>query len=194
MLLFYKTVELKLKSIYISSQNAYGQTISFYNKMYILSGAGNMKEYKGKFTTKLFWAGCGLCAGWFVFNLTGKLTHSLFISSIAALLIVAGFMYKVFYLDNISLIMTDERELLIKRFGKIIKTFVIDKYDWSEYSKYCNTKNAEDQDIYYVSKETGNEDYIDATNFSDDDYQQILTALGAKNTNEQPVKVTTTKK
>lgn len=153
-----------------------------------------MKEYKGKFTTKLFWTGCGLCAGWFVFNLVGKFTHNFLISAIIGLLIIAWMLYKVYYSDNISIVFTDDNKLLIKRFGKVFKGFTIDQYYWSEYSKDSNTKSEDDQDIYYISKETGKEDYIDATNFSDEDYKEMLSKLGAKIENEPPIKVATIKK
>lgn len=155
---------------------------------------GAMKEYTGKITTKLFWTACGLCAGWFVFNLVGKFTHSFFISSIVGFAVIAWMLYKVYYADNISIIFSDDKQLLIKRFGKIIKGFYIEQYYWSEYSKNSNTKNEDDQDIYYVHKETGKEDYIDATNFSGEDYEEMLLALGAKNENKPPIKVATTKK
>ena len=52
-----------------------------------------MKEYKGKFTTKLFWTGCGLCAGWFIYNLVGRFTHSFLISAIAAIVVVIWMLY-----------------------------------------------------------------------------------------------------
>ena len=153
-----------------------------------------MKEYKGKFTTKLFWTGCGLCAGWFIYNLVSRFTHSFLISAIAAIVVVIWMLYKVYYADNVSIVFTDDNQLIIKRFGKIIKEFVIDQYYWSEYSKDSNTKNEDDQDIYYVSKETGKEDYIDATNFSGEDYEEMLSKLGAKIENEPPIKVATIKK
>lgn len=153
-----------------------------------------MKEYKGKFTTKLFWTACGLCAGWFVFNLVGRFTHSFLISAIVSLIVIAWMFYKIYYSDNISIVFTDDNQLLIKRFGQIVKGFSIDQYYWSEYSKNSNIKNEDDQDIYYVNKETGKEDYIDATNFSGEDYNEMLSMLGAKIQNEQPIKVTTIKK
>lgn len=153
-----------------------------------------MKEYRGKLTTALFWTACGFCAGWFVFNLVGKLMHSFLIACIAAIVVIALMLYKVFVCDCISIILTDDKQLLIKRFGKIIKSFVIDNYYWSEYSKDSNTKDAEDQDIYYVSKENGEEDYIDCSNFSGDDYEELLTILGAKWQNVPPVKVETIRK
>lgn len=153
-----------------------------------------MQEYKGRITTKLFWTFCGICAAWFVFNLSGRLTHSFFVSLIAALIILVWFTYKVYYIDNISIILTEDKQLLVKRFSKIVKSFVVDKYYWSEYSKYTNTKNSDDHDIFYVSKETGDEGYIDATNFSGVDYEEILEKLGAKNINENPVKIATIKK
>ncbi len=153
-----------------------------------------MKEYKGKFITKLFWTGCGLCAGWFIYNLVGRFTHSFLISAIAAIVVVISMLYKVYYADNVSIVFTDDNQLIIKRFGKIIKGFAIDQYYWSEYSKDSNTKSEDDQDIYYVSKETGKEDYIDATNFSGEDYEEMLSKLGAKIQNEPPIKVATIKK
>ena len=103
-------------------------------------------------------------------------------------------LYKVYYADNVSIVFTDDNQLIIKRFGKIIKGFAIDQYYWSEYSKDSNTKSEDDQDIYYVSKETGKEDYIDATNFSGEDYEEMLSKLGAKIENEPPIKVATIKK
>ena len=153
-----------------------------------------MKEYKGKITTKLFWTACGFCAGWFVYNLVGRFIHSFLIAAIAGIVIIAWMLYKVYYLDNISIVFNDDNQLLIKRFGKIIKGFAIDQYYWSEYSKDSNTKSEDDQDIYYVSKETGKEDYIDATNFSGEDYEEMLSKLGAKIQNEPPIKVATIKK
>ncbi len=153
-----------------------------------------MKEYRGKLTTALFWTACGFCAGWFVFNVAGRITHSLMISGITAVVVMLLMLYKVFVCDFISIIITDDRQLLIKRFNKIVKSFVIDNYYWSEYSKESNTKNVEDQDIYYVSKETGEEDYIDCSNFSEDDYAELLTVLGAKNQEAPAVKVETIKK
>ncbi|PWL78335.1 hypothetical protein DBY21_04125 [Candidatus Gastranaerophilales bacterium] len=153
-----------------------------------------MKEYKGKITAKLFWMACGFCAGWFVFNLVGKFTHSTLFAGIAAIVVIAFMLYKVFVCDNITIIITDDKQLLIKRFGKIIKSFIINNYYWSEYSKNSNTKDAEDQDIYYVSKENGEENYIDCSNFSGDDYEELLTELGAKGQDVPPVKVETIKK
>ena len=153
-----------------------------------------MKEYRGKLKTALFWTACGFCAGWFVFNVAGRITHSLMISGITAVVVMLLMLYKVFVCDFISIIITDDRQLLIKRFNKIVKSFVIDNYYWSEYSKESNTKNVEDQDIYYVSKETGEEDYIDCSNFSEDDYAELLTVLGAKNQEAPAVKVETIKK
>ena len=153
-----------------------------------------MKEYKGKITTKLFGTVCGVCAGVFLYNLLGRFTHSVLISIVAAFAAIAWMLYKIYYTDNISIVFTDDNQLLIKRFGKKVKEFPVDQYYWSEYSKNTNTKNADDQDIYYVSKETGKEDYIDATNFSGEDYEEMLNKLGAKNTNEPPIKVVTVKK
>ncbi len=153
-----------------------------------------MKEYRGKITTKLFWTVCGFCAAWFLYNLVGKFTHSFLLSAIVALGIIVFFIHKIYYADNISIVLTDDNQLQVKRFGKIIKSFIIDQYYWSEYQKDTNTKSEDDQDIYYISKETGKEDYIDATNFSGEDYDEILNKLGAKNNNEPPVKVATIKK
>lgn len=153
-----------------------------------------MKEFKSKWSSKLFWTACALCAGLFLFKLTAKFTHSLFISSIAGLAVIILLLYKTYILDNISIILTEDKKLLVKRFNNIIKAIDIDNYYWSEYSKYSNTKDAEDQDIYYVNKENGEQDSIDCTNFSGDDYEELLTQLGAKNTNQEPVKVETIKK
>ena len=55
-------------------------------------------------------------------------------------------------------------------------------------------KNEDDQDIYYVCKETGKENYIDASNLKGEDYEQLLEDLGAKNENKQVIKVETIKK
>ena len=93
-----------------------------------------------------------------------------------------------------TIILTEDKKLLIKRLGKIIKALSIDSYIWSEYSKYSNTKDADDQDIYYVNKESGQEASIDCTNLSSDDYEELLTILGAKNQDAEPVKVETIKK
>ena len=153
-----------------------------------------MKEYKNKLSTKLFWTVCALCAGLFIFKLTAKFTHSLLISALAAFIVVLLLIYKTYILDNISIILTEDKKLLVKRFNNIIKALDIDQYYWSEYSKYSNTKDAEDQDIYYVNKENGEQDCIDCTNFSGEDYEELLTQLGAKNTNPEPVKVETIKK
>lgn len=153
-----------------------------------------MKEFKSKWSSKLFWTGCALCAGFFIFKLTAKFTHSLLISLIAGAVVIGLLIYKTYITDNISIILSEEKKLLIKRFDNIVKTIDIDQYKWSEYSKYSNTKNEEDQDIYYVNKETGEENSIDCTNFSGEDYEQLLTALGAKNQNSEPVKVATIKK
>ena len=84
-----------------------------------------MKEYKGKFTTKLFWTACGLCAGWFVFNLLGRFTHSFLISAILSLIVIAWMFHKIYYSDNISIVFTDDNQLLIKRFGQIVKGFLL---------------------------------------------------------------------
>lgn len=152
-----------------------------------------MKEYKGKFTTKLFWTVCGFCAGWFVCGVLNGIIHNIFISFIVGILVILFMLYKIYFLDNFSILLS-ENELSLKRFNKKIKTIDIQKYFWSEYSKYSNTKNAEDQDIYYIDKETNEEESIDLTNFSDDDYNEILTKLGAKNQNIEPVKIETIKK
>lgn len=152
-----------------------------------------MKVYKGKLMTALFQAFCGICAGLFVFNLTGRLTHSLIISTIAAVVVVLLILCKVFVTDFISVVLTDDGRFLVRRFNKIIKNFVIDDYYWAEYPVNSNTKDAEDQDIYYVCKKTGEEDYIDCSNFDKSDYDEILTLLGAKKTETSPVKVETIK-
>ena len=44
------------------------------------------------------------------------------------------------------------------------------------------------------SKETGEEDYIDCSNFCEDDYAELLTVLGAKTKRAPAVKVETIKK
>ena len=46
----------------------------------------------------------------------------------------------------------------------------------------------------YVCKETGKENYIDASNLKGEDYEQLLEDLGAKNENKQVIKVETIKK
>ncbi len=153
-----------------------------------------MKEYKGKLMPKLFWTLCGICAAWLVFSLVEIFSHSLFIAIIAGVVVIFGFLYKIYYSDNISVVLSDDKNLYVKRFGRIIKTINIDKYKWSEYSKYSNVKNIDDQDIYYVDSLTGQEEYLDMTNFSNDEYQEMLEILGAKNKNEEPIKVETIKK
>ncbi len=153
-----------------------------------------MKEYKGKWYTKLFSVVCAFCAGWFVLGLLYKFLGNIFISSIIAFLVILCILYKVMVSDNFSIILSDERRLLIKRFGKIIKSLDFDRYYWSEYSKYSNTKNAEDQDIYYVDKESDIENSIDCSNFTGDDYEELLIELGAKRQNDIPIKVDTIKK
>lgn len=60
--------------------------------------------------------------------------------------------------------------------------------------KTAKQKNEDDQDIYYVCKETGKENYIDASNLKGEGYEQLLEDLGAKNENKQVIKVETIKK
>ncbi len=151
-------------------------------------------EYKSKISAKILWAACGVCAGWFIANLIWKFTHSLVVSYASGFAVTLFMIFKVLYLDNISMTITNEKQLLIKRFSKIIKSININDYNWSEYSKYSNTKNEDDQDLYYVNKTTGEEDSIDASNFSSEDYQKLLEALGAKHQSEEPIKVVTIKK
>lgn len=151
-----------------------------------------MKEYKSKFTTMMFELLLGLAATWFVFNIVGKFTHSLIFASLAGVVVLVFFFYKIFYTDFITITLTDDKKMLVKRFNKVVNVFEIDNYYWSEYSKNSKTKNAEDQDIYYISKETGKEDYIDASNLKGEDYEQLLKELGAKNDNEPAIKVATT--
>ncbi len=153
-----------------------------------------MKEYKSKFSAKIFWIACGICAGWFVTNLFLKFTHNIILSYISGFAVALFMIFKVLYLDNISITITDEKQLLIKRFNKIIKALNINDYNWSEYSKYSNTKNEDDQDIYYVNKVTEEEISIDASNFSSEDYDEILNKLGAKTQNTEPIKVVTIKR
>lgn len=153
-----------------------------------------MKEYKPKFTTMMFETGLGLCATWFIYNLVGKFTHSFLFAVIGTIVVFVFFFYKIFYVDFISITLTEDRKMLVKRFNKVIKSFEIDNYYWSEYSKYSKTKNAEDQDIYYVSKENGKEDSIDLSNFKGEDYEQLLMDLGAKVDNDPAIKVATIKK
>ena len=153
-----------------------------------------MKEYKSKFTTMMFEIGLGLCAAWFVYNLVGKFTHSFLFAAIGAIVVLAFFFIKVFYTDFISITLTDDKKMLVKRFNKVINTFEIDQYYWSEYPKDSKTKGAEDQDIYYVSKETGKENYFDASNLKGVDYKQLLEDLGEKIKNEPAIKVATIKK
>ena len=152
------------------------------------------KEFKGKWTTKVFWTFCAFCAGWFVLNLVGKFTHNFIISAVSALVVVLFILYRVYVEANISICLTEDRKLLLKRFGKIIKGFDIDKYNWSEYSKYCNTKDADEQVIYYTDKESDDEGSIDCSNLSGEDYEELLTELGAKNQDVTAIKVETIKK
>ncbi len=153
-----------------------------------------LKEYKSKFTTMMFETGLGLCAAWFVYNFVWKFTHSFLFTVIGTVAVIVFFFIKIFYTDFISIILTDDKKMVVKRFNKVINVFDIDQYYWSEYQKDSNTKREDDQDIYYVSKETGKEDYIDASNLKGEDYKQLLVDLGAKNINEQPIKVVTVKK
>ncbi len=153
-----------------------------------------MKEYKGKWYIKLFGMFCAFCAGWFVMGLVSKFVGNILVAGVVALVVVVCILYKIFVSDNFSIILTDDRRLLIKRLGNVAKVIDIDKYYWSEYSKYSNTKNVEDQDIYYVDKESGNEEYIDCSNFNSADYDELLTELGAKKENDVPIKVDTVKK
>ena len=152
-----------------------------------------MKVYKGKFLTKLFWSFCSLCAGWFIFNVVLKFVPNLMVALVLGILVALFLLYKIYFLDNIAIVLTDDGQLLVKRLGKVIKSFILESYIWSEYSKYSNVKNAEDQDIYYIDKVTGQEDSIDCTNFSSSDYEELLHLLGAKKESE-PVKVNTIKK
>lgn len=152
-----------------------------------------MKEYKCKFSIKLCWSVAAFCAAWFVLNLVGKFTHDFFISCVAALVIALFILFRVWFFDNFSIVL-DGSMLFIKRYGSVIKSFNIDDYYWSEYSPNCNVKNAEDQYIYYVSKENGDGDFIDCSNFREDDYEQLLEILGAKNSDQEPIKVETIKK
>lgn len=155
---------------------------------------GRMKEYKSKFTSMMVESGLGLCAAWFVYNLVGKFTHSFLFAVIGAVVVLAFFFIKVFYMDFISIVLTDDKKMVVKRLNKVVNVFDIEQYYWSEYSKDSKTKNAEDHDIYYVSKETGKEDYIDASNLKGEDYEQLLEDLGAKNKNDHVIKVATIKK
>ncbi len=153
-----------------------------------------MKEYKSKYTTMMFETVLGLCAGWFVCNIAGRIFHSFLSAVICAVITFAFFFFKIFYADFISIILTDDRKLVVKRFNRIINVFEIDKYYWSEYPKDSKTKDESDQDIYYVSKETGKEDYIDLSNFKGQDYKQLLDDLCPEIKNDPPVKVETIKK
>lgn len=153
-----------------------------------------MKEYKSKFTTMFFETGLGLCAAWFVYNIVSKFSHSFLFAVLAAVVVIAFFVIKVFYMDFISITLTDDNKMLVKRFNKVINSFDIEQYYWSEYPKDSKTKNEEDQDIYYVSKETGKEDYIDASNLKGEDYEELLQKLGAQIKNDPPIKVATVKK
>lgn len=153
-----------------------------------------MREYKSKLTTMIFQSLLGLAATWFVYNLVGRLSHSFLFAVIAGFFVFLLFFYKVFYMDFITIILTEDKKLLVKRFGKIIKVLCIDSYIWSEYSKYSNKKDADNQDIYYVNNETGQEDLIDCTNLNSNDYEELLTILGAKNQNAEPIKIETIKR
>lgn len=153
-----------------------------------------MKEYKSKFTTMIFQSILGLFATWFIYNLVGKLTHSFLFAVLAGIIVLGFFLYKVFYMDFITIILTEDKKLLIKRFGKVIEALCVDSYNWSEYSKYSKTKDADDQDIYYVNKESGQEASIDCTNLNSADYEELLTILGAKSQNVEPIKVETVKR
>lgn len=153
-----------------------------------------MKEYKSKFTKMMFETLLGLCASWFVYNLAGKLTHSFLFAVIGAAAVLAFFLIKVFYTDFISIILTEDKKMVVKRCNKVINIFDIEQYYWSEYPKDCKTKNEDDQDIYYVCKETGKENYIDASNLKGEDYEQLLEDLGERIENKQVINVETIKK
>ena len=65
-----------------------------------------MKEFKSKWSSKLFWTGCALCAGFFIFKLTAKFTHSLVLSLIAGAVVIGLLIYKTYITDNISIILS----------------------------------------------------------------------------------------
>ena len=106
-----------------------------------------MKEYKSKFTKMIFETLLGLCASWFVYNLAGKLTHSFLFAVIGAAAVLAFFLIKVFYTDFISIILTEDKKMVVKRCNKVINIFDIEQYYWSEYPKDCKTKNENKQVI-----------------------------------------------
>ncbi len=153
-----------------------------------------MKEFKSRVATKLLWSVFGICTGYFLYNLTSFITNNFLIAGTVGAVTILGFFFKNFYIDNISIIISDDKKLVVKRFGKAVRIYNIEKYNWSEYSMYWPTKNVEDQDIYYVDKENNMEEYIDASNFSHEDYEEILNILGAKGTDTEPIKVETIKK
>lgn len=82
-----------------------------------------MKEYKSKFTKMMFETLLGLCASWFVYNLAGKLTHSFLFAVIGAAAVLAFFLIKVFYTDFISIILTEDKKMVVKRCNKVINIF-----------------------------------------------------------------------
>lgn len=71
---------------------------------------------------------------------------------------------------------------------------ILNNITWSEYPEDSKTKNEYDQDIYYVCKETGKENYIDASNLKGEDYEQLLEDLGERIENKQVINVETIKK
>ena len=88
-----------------------------------------MKEYKSKFTKMMFETLLGLCASWFVYNLACKLTHSFLFAVIGAAAVLAFFLIKVFYTDFISIILTEDKKMVVKRCNKVINIFDIEQYD-----------------------------------------------------------------
>ena len=84
-----------------------------------------MKEYKSKFTKMIFETLLGLCASWFVYNLAGKLTHSFLFAVIGAAAVLAFFLIKVFYTDFISIILTEDKKMVVKRCNKVINILIL---------------------------------------------------------------------
>lgn len=153
-----------------------------------------MKIYKGKWSTMLYWILAALFGSWFVYNIMLRLTHSISISALVALILIAGILAKVLYYDNIIIEVSPSGKLFVKRFDRIINQFELKNFYISEYPKGINVKNEDEQYIYFVSKKNGEEDFIDCDNFSSDEYERLLQDIGAKNSDEQPITIKTTKK
>lgn len=153
-----------------------------------------MKTYQGKLSTMLYWIMAALFGSWFLYNITLRLTHSPAVALFAAIALIVAVLIKVLYFDNVVLEINPAGILSVKRFGRVINRFELKNFYISEYAKGTNVKNEEEQYVYFVSKENGEEDFIDCGNFSAEDYERFLQDVGAKNSEQQAVKLKTIKK